>query len=365
MTECCGPSQPCCGGTPSDYDYGPEPFVSGEVDTFAGPVPRVSTELTDCDAAGMRRVRLGIRRSHYRVRPGLYAIGSPDDTSPVLVTGNYKLTFDVVRSALRSRDVWLLVVDSRGINVWCAAGKGTFSTAEVVRAVRDARLEQVVSHNRLVLPQLAATGVAGHEVRARSGFSVVWGPVRIADAAEFLGSGMKASPGMRRVEFALRERAKLVGVELSVLWRRETLIGVALFVAAAVLLALFAPDALPPVLLAAAALVLGVVAGAAVVPLLLPWLPGRAFSLKGAIAGTLLVAPLLAAGIAEQPAPLWAWGALLGGVTVASYLAMNFTGSSTYTSPSGVEWEMRRAIPLQLVGAVAGVGLFAAGLIAG
>jgi hypothetical protein len=44
---------------------------------------------------------------------------------------------------------------------------------------------------------------------------------------------------------------------------------------------------------------------------------------------------------------------------------MNFTGSSTYTSPSGVEWEMRRAIPWQLGGAVAGVFALLAGLVVG
>jgi hypothetical protein len=98
------------------------------------------------------------------------------------------------------------------------------------------------------------------------------------------------------------------------------------------------------------------------VPLLLPWLPGRAFSLKGAVAGVLLIAPVLFPAVSARSAPLWSWGALAAGTAVASYVGMNFTGSSTYTSPSGVEWEMRRAIPLQLLAAVGGVGLFVAGL---
>ena len=38
---------------------------------------------------------------------------------------------------------------------------------------------------------------------------------------------------------------------------------------------------------------------------------------------------------------------LLITVAISSYLAMNFTGSTPFTSPSGVEKEMRRAIPLQ------------------
>jgi hypothetical protein len=33
---------------------------------------------------------------------------------------------------------------------------------------------------------------------------------------------------------------------------------------------------------------------------------------------------------------------------LSSVLSMNFTGSTPYTSPSGVEKEMRKAIPLQV-----------------
>jgi len=363
MTECCGPSKPCCGGTPSDYDYGAAPFVKGEVDTFAGPVPRISTTLTSADHLGSLRVRLNVRRSDYRVKPGLYAVGAPDDTAPVLVTGNYKLTIDHVRRELTGRDVWLLVIDSRGVNVWCSAGKGIFSTDEVVRMVREARLAQVVSHTRLVLPQLSATGVAGHEVRRQSGFNVTWGPVRATDIPAFLDAHMKAAPEMRRVVFPMRERAKLTGVELSMLWGKEGLVGVA--AAAALSLAAFAlaPSLLLPVLMFAASAVLAVVAGALVTPVLLPWLPGRAFSAKGAVAGAIVIAPVLGWAVASPSAPVWAWGALSAGVALASFVAMNFTGSSTFTSPSGVEREMRKAIPLQLVGAVGGVGAFLLGLV--
>ena len=229
--------------------------------------------------------------------------------------------------------------------------------------MRDAKLEQV-SHTRLVLPQLAATGVAAHEVRAQSGFSVVWGPVRIADAPAFLDAGAKATLEMRRVDFPMRERAKLVA------WSCRSCGGVGPCSASAFrrgcgLAGVVAPKVLGPALVGLIVAALGVVAGAALVPLLLPWLPGRMFSLKGAVAGVLLIVPVLMVAAAQQPAPLWVRGALVFGVARASYVAMNFTGSSTFTSPSGVEWEMRRAIPLQLIGAVGGVALFVAGVALG
>jgi hypothetical protein len=52
---------------------------------------------------------------------------------------------------------------------------------------------------------------------------------------------------------------------------------------------------------------------------------------------------------------LWVWT-----VVIASYLAMNFTGSTPYTSLSGVEKEMRRGLPLQIGGVVLALVLWVA-----
>ena len=64
----------------------------------------------------------------FAVDPGLYALRNPGEQAPVLVTANYKMSFDRLRQALPGRDAWILVLDTNGINVWCAAGKGTFAT---------------------------------------------------------------------------------------------------------------------------------------------------------------------------------------------------------------------------------------------
>ncbi len=128
----CGEEQP-----QKTYRYGPAPYVVGSVASRGGPVRRVSTVLTGRDRRGARRVRWGMGRGDYRVEPGLYAVGSPDADAPVLVSANYKLSFDTLRAAVDGLSAWLLVVDTRGINVWCAAGKGTFSAAEVNRMVEQ------------------------------------------------------------------------------------------------------------------------------------------------------------------------------------------------------------------------------------
>ena len=307
------------------------------------------------DRLGTAGARLGVIRRRYRVAPGLYAVGSPGPDSPVLVTANYKLSFDSLRFSLSGIDAWLLVADTRGINVWCAAGKGTFSAGEVSDLVRRSRLAEVVRHRRLVLPQLAAPGVTAREVTRDCGFSVRFGPVRATDLPAWLERDGQGDEAMREVTFTLAERAVLIPVELYLLAR--PLLGL---VVLALCLSGLGPGVFSPAaavqrgVLLLGATGLGILAGAVLVPLLLPWLPARQFWLKGVYTGLAVAAlarPLVATGVSgvEQAAlTLWA-------VAVSSYLAMNFTGSTPFTSLSGVEREMRRGLPVQLlaVGAAA------------
>jgi acetyl-CoA decarbonylase/synthase complex subunit gamma len=314
--------------------------------------------LTGADHRGAALVRWGIGRYDYRIEPGLYAVGRPDADSPVLVTANYKLSFDTLRRELAGLDVFVLVLETMGINVWCAAGKGTFGTDELCARIEAVGLDRVVSHRRLVLPQLGAPGVAAHLVKERSGFRVKYGPVEARDVPRFLAEG-RATDEMRRKRFSLRDRAVLVPMELipALEYALPLVAVMALFAA------LLGPAGSPLANLlahgvaAAVAVLAAVLSGAVVTPLLLPWIPTRAFSSKGALVGALVAAAALAALAALTRN--WRWldglGLALLAVAGASFLALNFTGASTYTSRSGVEKELRRAVPLQAIAAAAGL----------
>jgi len=101
-------------------------------------IPRVPTELDWADSLGSWKVRWAVGRMKYTVEPGLYGVGEPTAETPVFVTANYKMSFDRLRSGLTGRDGWILVLDTKGINVWCAAGKGTFvsRTSDWARLLR-------------------------------------------------------------------------------------------------------------------------------------------------------------------------------------------------------------------------------------
>ena len=335
----------------------------------APPVGSLTSEMTWRDRLGTLRARLGIGRMNYRVRPGLYALGHPAADAPVLVSANYKLSVDHLRRALPELDAWILVLDTHGINVWCAAGKGLFGTDEVVRQVESVRLSSRVSHRKLVLPQLAAPGVTAHEVHRRTGFKVIYGPVRAADIPAFLAARMTATLSMRQVRYGLRDRAVLIPVEIVMGAKYPILAAAALLLHGAVVprgawLANAASHGAAAAGLTLAAFLAGTVLG----PLLLPWLPGRAFSVKGAALGLAVAATLAVAG---WPAAAFhaswlhgaAWAVLLSAFT--SFVFMNFTGSTTFTSLSGVLREMRVAVPLQIAAVVVGIGLWVVGLYQG
>lgn len=324
-------------------------------------MPRVESRLTSRDRLGGWAVRWGLGRMRYTVDPGLYALGRPGAGSPVLVGANYKLSFDSLRAACSGLDAWLLVLDTAGVNVWCAAGKGTMGTANLVGAINERGLRQVVEHRRLILPQLAAPGVSAPQVRRLAGFEVVFGPVMARDLPAFLAAGGQATPAMRRKTFPLAERLALAPMELVAALKYACPAMLLLFLlgglgGAGGWLAGAWARGLPMALV----LLEAVLAGAVLGPALLPWLPGRAFAAKGLMLG------LLAGGGAwlwGRPAPLEGAAWLLLSLGVVSFLVMNFTGASTYTSLSGVKKEMRWAVPAQMACALAGLGLWlAAGL---
>jgi acetyl-CoA decarbonylase/synthase complex subunit gamma len=319
-----------------------------------GAIPQVSTVWSSRDLWNTIKIRWSIGRMDYKIKPGIYAVGQPAEISPVFVTANFKLSFDHVRWALNKMDAWLLVLDTKGINVWCAAGKGTFSTKELIRQINLVGLEKIVNHHKVIVPQLGAVGVSAHEVKKNIGFSVIYGPVRAEDIHDFMEAGMKATKEMRTVKFSTWDRLKLIPVELAN-GKKYLILVPAIFLILSGLnrkgysVALAYHDGLRSVFI----LFIAYVTGCGITPLLLPWIPFRRFALKGLLTGWLAASILayfhfLGPGTIE----IISWFLMIG--SISSFLAMTFTGTSTFTSLSGVQKEMKTAVPAQI--AMAGLG---------
>ncbi len=325
-------------------------IFEGTISTPAGPVLRVSTQWGRAERWGEIKCRLSNYRNSYLLPPGLYAAGNPDAQSEVLISANYRLSFDYLRRELDGRNLWILVLDTAGINVWCAAGKGTFGTDELVKRLKLHGVDRIVEHRRLIVPQLGAPGVKAAVVKKKTGFHVHFGPVRSEDLPAYLDGGRKATPAMREVRFGFVDRLVLTPMELlPALKKFPALAGIIFLLMGLMPSGIIFRDAWmqggPLVLLAFAALI----AGAFIAPLFLPFIPFRSFAIKGMISGLALNALLVhgADMLPDGNIYLTALSWLLF-PSFSSYLALQFTGATAYTGMSGVERELKAALPLYI-----------------
>jgi len=299
----------------------------------------VSSTLNMEDLLGSWKVRWGIGRMNYTVKPGLYRLNNPDTLSPVLVSANYKLTFDGLRKNLAKLPCWILILDTQGINVWCAAGKRTFGTDELIYRIEVTKLGNYVDHRQLILPQLGASGVCAYDVKEKTAFTVLFGPVYAKDIPEYITAHYQASPKQRIVQFTFYDRLVLTPVEIMSGLKMILPVGGIFFILNQFTQRQFTLADLVLFLVA-------VLTGSFLTPLLLPYIPGKAFSWKGwflGLLGTIITLCLSCCDIWEEACMVIGYGFLLP--ALSAYLALNFTGSSTYTSPSGVFKEMKIALP--------------------
>ncbi|WP_424027410.1 mercury methylation corrinoid protein HgcA [Methanoregula sp.] len=323
----------------------PAPSNCADQDRSSPEILVADSRITAANRLDHFLARWAVNRGGHRIMPGLYRLGNPGPDSPVFASANYTLSFDALRSALAGVDAYILVLDTKGINVWCAAGKGTFSTDELVRQIGTAGLAGIVRNRRIIVPQLGAPGISWPDVLRRTGFTVEYGPVRARDLPEYLRSHT-ATPAMRRVEFPLRDRAVLAPVEL---------VHVLLPALVAAIMFWFLAG-----LSAALAVVAAVIAGTILFPILLPFIPTHDFSTKGFILGGIVALPF--AVLYGTDPHLAGWLAIACAIiplliipAVTAYLALNFTGSTPFTSRTGVKKEIFRYVPVMAFMAGAGV----------
>ena len=252
----------------------------------------------------------------HRAPTGLLRIGQPGPDSPVLLTGNYTLTVRRIWEALSGHDAWLLVANSKGINVWCAASGGYLTHHDIISVIRTSAIQERVEHREIILPQLSATGVERRRITDATGFATRWGPARLEDLPAFLERGAGVLKGWRFMRFPAWER-----MEMATLWCAPMLI------------------LLLPILVPSAGLVTAAVASAAVALLvyglfgLLPWIPiqGR----KRWLTFTIFAAMLALAGIgllltlgAVSPAHLVA--VCLASIVAMAILSIDLAGTTPW-----------------------------------
>jgi len=89
-----------------------------------------------------------------QIEEGLYTIGTPDETSPVLVTTNFSLTYFTVEGDVEASRMpaWVVVVNTEGTSVLTAWAAEKFTAEIIAQKVKACGVADKVKHRKLILP---------------------------------------------------------------------------------------------------------------------------------------------------------------------------------------------------------------------
>ena len=168
-----------------------------------------------------------MRMFPFPAKTGYREIGNPDKDSPVLLTCNFHLTILRLKKATRGLNYHLLVANSKGINVWCAATGDSLNNHSVISVIRTSGIENKVNHKKIILPQLAAPGIESKVIQKNVGWRIIWGPVDAKDIPAFFELNYKKTDEMKQIEFRFIQR-----IEMAIMW---------IFLAALVIMPIWGP----------------------------------------------------------------------------------------------------------------------------
>jgi ferredoxin len=146
------------------------------------------------------------RHFNFPCELGLRTIGRPDSGSPVFLSGNYTLTVHRLLKRLRPFDCYLIVANSKGSNVWCAAGMNEFNEFDIIDAITVSRIKDKVRGRKIIAPPYAAPGVDAKEVLRQTGFRLVWGPTHFDDLPAYIAANYRRTSAMTQAQFGLSDR---------------------------------------------------------------------------------------------------------------------------------------------------------------
>lgn len=118
---------------------------------------------------------------------GIYPINNPDESSPVLVTCNFSLTYFIVSGEVENSRVptWLCVMDTEGLSVMTAWAAGKFVGDLVGGFINKCGIAEKVSHRKVVIPGYAAA-ILGDLEEELPGWEVLVGPREAAHIPSYL-----------------------------------------------------------------------------------------------------------------------------------------------------------------------------------
>jgi acetyl-CoA decarbonylase/synthase complex subunit gamma len=127
-----------------------------------------------------------------------YEVGEPDESSPVLVTSNWALTYFLVSSAVEATKIpaYICVKDAEGLGVLTAWAAGKFSGDSVGAFIKKCGIGGKVKHRKLIIPGKVARIKGELEDALNLEWEVVVGPRETTGIAAFLPGFAKQLKGL-------------------------------------------------------------------------------------------------------------------------------------------------------------------------
>ncbi len=128
-----------------------------------------------------------------QVSPGLYEIGTPGPTSPLMVTTNFSLTYFSVAGEVEGSGSpgWLLIADSEGMSVLTAWAAGKFDAEKIAKTVKQYDVASKISHRKLIIPGALST-LLGELEDEMQGWEIMVGPREAVDITNYLKNVWRA-----------------------------------------------------------------------------------------------------------------------------------------------------------------------------
>ncbi len=121
-----------------------------------------------------------------QVEPKVYAIGEPNENSPVMFTTNFSLTYYSLESDVEASRVpsYILVVDTEGTSVLTAYSGDKLNEKVVAQAMLKHDVAKLVKHRKLIIPGYVA--VMSGKLEEATNWEVMVGPRECSMLPKFL-----------------------------------------------------------------------------------------------------------------------------------------------------------------------------------
>jgi len=122
-----------------------------------------------------------------QVKQDIYKVGDAKESSPLMITTNFSLSYFIVRGEVENSKVpaWLAVMDNEGLSVLTAWAAGKFTASKIAQFVQESGVEKNISHKELIIPGYVAI-LSGALEEKLPGWKITVGPREANQLPTFL-----------------------------------------------------------------------------------------------------------------------------------------------------------------------------------